>query len=128
MKNAVMLKEHGNARLGLLTLALFLAISGYLGYRIIPVYLQQDAFHDDLTSLAGRATKSGWGNRKIVSQVMQSGKSKNFKVERKDIRIQRVRGRSEVSLVVNYSRTEEFPGGYTYVFHLRSAVLGSYWF
>ncbi len=128
MKNAVMLKEHGNARLGFLTLALFLAISGYLGYRIIPVYLQQDAFHDDLVSLAGRATKSRWGNRKIVSQVMQSGKSKNFKVERKDIRIQRVRGRSEVSLVVNYSRTEEFPGGYTYVFHFRSTALGSYWF
>jgi len=128
MKNAVMLKEHGNARLGFLTLALFLAISGYLGYRIIPVYLQQDAFHDDLTSLAGRATKSRWGNHKIVSQVMQSGESKNFKVERKDIRIQRVRGRSEVSLVVNYSRTEEFPGGYTYVFHFRSTALGSYWF
>ncbi len=128
MKNAVMLKEHGNARLGFLTLALFLAISGYLGYRIIPVYLQQDAFHDDLVSLAGRATKSRWGNRKIVSQVVQSGKSKNFKVERKDIRIQRVRGRSEVSLVVNYSRTEEFPGGYTYVFHFRSTALGSYWF
>ncbi len=128
MKNAVMLKEHGNARLGLLTLALFLAISGYLGYRIIPVYLQQDAFHDDLVSLAGRATKSRWGNRKIVSQVVQSGRSKNFKVERKDIRIQRVRGRSEVSLVVNYSRIEEFPGGYTYVFHFRSTALGSYWF
>ncbi len=128
MKNAVMLKEHGNARLGFLTLALFLAISGYLGYRIIPVYLQQDAFHDELVSLAGRATKSRWGNRKIVSQVLQSGKSKNFKVERKDIRIQRVRGRSEVSLVVNYSRIEEFPGGYTYVFHFRSTALGSYWF
>ncbi len=128
MKNAVMLKEHGNARLGFLTLALFLAISGYLGYRIIPVYLQQDAFNDDLTSLAGRATKSRWGNRKIVSQVMQSGGSKNFKVKQKDIRIQRVRGRSEVSLVVNYSRTEEFPGGYNHVFHFRSTALGSYWF
>ena len=92
------------------------------------MYLEQDAVHDDLFSLAGRATKSGWDNRKIVNQVMQLGESKNFKVERKDIRVQRVRGRSEVSIVVNYSRTEEFPGGYTYVFHLRSAVLGSYWF
>ncbi len=128
MKNAVVLKERGNARLGFLTLALFLAISGYLGYRIITVYLEQDAFHDDLLSLAGRATKSGWDTRKIVSQVMQLGESKNFKVERKDIRVQRVRGRSEVSLVVNYSRTEEFPGGYTYVFHFRSATLSSYWF
>ncbi len=128
MKNAVVLKERGNARLGFLTLALFLAISGYLGYRIITVYLEQDAFNDDLLSLAGRATKSGWDTRKIVSQVMQLGESKNFKVERKDIRVQRVRGRSEVSLVVNYSRTEEFPGGYTYVFHFRSATLASYWF
>ncbi len=128
MKNAVVLKERGNIRLGFLTLALFLAISGYLGYRIISVYLEQDAFHDDLLSLAGRATKSGWDTRKIVSQVMQLGESKNFKVERKDIRVQRVRGRSEVSLVVNYSRTEEFPGGYTYVFHFRSTTLASYWF
>ncbi len=128
MKNAVVLKERGNTRLGFLTLVLFLAISGYLGYRIIPVYLEQDAFHDNLFSLAGRATKSGWDNRKVVSQVMRLGESKNFKVERKDIRVQRVRDRSEVSLVVNYSRTEEFPGGYTYVFHFRSAALGSYWF
>ncbi len=128
MKNAVVLKERGNIRLGFLTLALFLAISGYLGYRIIPVYLEQDAFHDDLLSLAGRATKSGWDTRKIVSQVMQLGESKNFKVERKDIRVQRVRGRSEVSLVVNFSRTEEFPGGYTYVFHFRSTTLASHWF
>ena len=128
MKNTVVLKERGNIRLGFLTLALFLAMSGYLGYRIIPVYLEQDAFHDDLLSLAGRATKSGWDTRKIVSQVMQLGKSKNFKVERKDIRVQRVRGRSEVSLVVNFSRTEEVPGGYTYVFHFRSATLASYWF
>ncbi len=128
MKNGVVLKEHGNARLGFLTLVLFLAISGCLGYRIIPVYLEQDAFHDNLFSLAGRATKSGWDNRKVVSQVMRLGESKNFKVERKDIRVQRVRDRSEVSLVVNYSRTEEFPGGYTYVFHFRSATLASYWF
>ncbi len=128
MKNAVVLKERGNARLGFLTLVLFLAISGYLGYRIIPVYLEQDAFHDNLFSLAGRATKSGWDNRKVVSQVMRLGESKNFKVERKDIRVQRVRDRSEVSIVVDYSRIEEFPGGYTHVFHLRSAVLGSYWF
>jgi len=128
MKNSVVLKEHGNARLGFLTLVLLLAISVYLGYRIIPVYLEQDAFHDDLLSLAGRATRSGWENRKIVSQVMQLGESKNFKVERKDIRVQRVRGRSEVSLVVNYSRIEDFPGGYTHVFHLRSAALGSHWF
>ena len=128
MKNAVVLKERGTARLGFLTLVLFLAISGYLGYRIIPVYLEQDAFHDNLFSLAGRATKSGWDNRKVVSQVMRLGESKNFKVERKDIRVQRVRDRSEVILVVNYSRTEEFPGGYTYVFHFRSATLASYWF
>ncbi len=128
MKNAVVLKERGNARLGFLTLVLFLAISGYLGSRIIPVYLEQDAFHDNLFSLAGRATKSGWDNRKVVSHVMRLGESKNFKVERKDIRVQRVRGRSEVSLVVNYSRIEEFPGGYDYVFHFRSTALGSYWF
>jgi hypothetical protein len=129
MKDAVVPKELGNIRLGCLTLALLLAISGYLGYRIIPVYLEQDAFHDDLFSLAGRATRSSWDNRKIISQVMQLAESKNFQVERKDIRIQRVRGRSEVSLVVNYSRSEEFPGGYTYVFHFRcSATLGSYWF
>ncbi len=128
MKNAVVLKERGITRLGFLTLALFLATSGYLVYRIIPVYVEQDAFHDDLFSLAGRATKSGWGNRKIVSQVLQLGESKNFEVERKHIRVQRVRGRSEVSIIVDYSRTEEFPGGYTYVFHFRSATLSSYWF
>ncbi len=121
-------KESGNTRLAVLILLSFLAILGYLCYRIIPVYLEKDAFHGDLLSIAGRATRSGWDNRRIIRQLMQMGESRNFTVKEKDIRIQRIRGRSEVAIEVNYSRTEEFPGGYLYVFHFRSATLGSYWF
>ncbi len=121
-------KESGNTRLAVLILLSFLAILGYLCYRIIPVYLEKDAFHDDLLSIAGRATSSGWDNRRIIRQLIQMGESRNFTVKEKDIQIQRVRGQSEVAIEVNYSRTEEFPGGYLYVFHFRSATLGTYWF
>ena len=121
-------KERGITRRGYLVLVLFLAILGYLSYRIIPVYLDQDTFNEALLSLAGKATRSNWDDRRIVRQVTQLAESKHFKVARKDIRIQHVRGRQEVVLEVDYSRTEEFPGGYAYVFHFHSATLGSYWF
>ena len=123
-----MSKETGKTRLAVLILLPFLAILGYLCYRIIPVYLEKDAFHDALISIGGKATRSGWDNRRIIRQLMQLGESRNFTVKQKDIRIQRVRGRPEVAIEVNYSRTEEFPGGYLYVFHFRSATLASYWF
>ena len=121
-------KKRGIKRLGYLAVVLIFAIVGYLSYRVVTVYLDQDAFDEALLSLAGEATSSGWDNRRIVSQVMQLGESSNFKVERRDIRVQRVRGRAEVVLEVDYSRTEEFPGGYAYVFQFHSASLGSYWF
>ncbi len=37
-------RECGKIRIAYLVLVLFLAVLGYLSYRIIPVYAQQDAF------------------------------------------------------------------------------------
>jgi len=117
-------KERGDTRLGCLVLVILVAILGYLCYRVIPVYLQQDGFHDDLLTIAGRATKGGWENRRIISRVMQLGKDRNFTVETKDIQVQHIRGRPEIVLVVNYSRTVDFPGGYVYKFYFRSVAPG----
>ena len=120
-----MWKERGDTRLGCLVLVLLVAILGYLCYRIIPVYLERDGFHDALLTIAGRATIGRWENRRIINRVMQLGENRNFTIEQKDIQIQNIRGRPEVVLVVNYSRTEEFPGGYVYKFYFRSVAPGS---
>jgi hypothetical protein len=87
--------------------------------------LERDGFHDSLLTIAGRATLQGWGNRRIVNRVLRLGVDSNFTVEQKDIQVQHIRGRPEVVLVVNYSRTEEFPGGYVYKFYFRSVASGS---
>jgi len=126
--NTVVSGECGKIRIGYLVLVLFLAILGYLSYRIVPVYVQQDAFDEDLLSLAGAATRKGWDNGEIVNQVRQLGKGRNFQIKAKDIRIQRVRGQATVALEVNYTRSEEFPGGYVYVFSFSSSTEGSYFF
>ncbi len=122
---AVVSKERGDTNLGCLVLVLLVAILGYLCYRVIPVYLDRDGFHDDLLTIAGRATLQGWGNRRIISRVLELGESSDFTVEQKDIQVQHIRGRPEVVLVVNYSRTEEFPGCYVYKFYFRSVAPGS---
>jgi hypothetical protein len=114
--------------MGYVVLILFLAVLGYLSYRIVPVYVHQDAFDEDLLDLAGNATRAGWDNGKIVTQVRELGKTKNFHIEAKDIRIRRARGRSEVTLQVNYTRSEEFPGGYVHVFSFSTSTEGSYFF
>ncbi|MCK5353382.1 hypothetical protein KAJ77_12400 [bacterium] len=120
-----MSRERGETKLGCLVLIVLVAILGYLCYRVIPVYLERDGFHDSLLTIAGRATLQGWGNRRIVNRVLQLGVDSNFTVEQKDIQVQHIRGRPEVVLVVNYSRTEEFPGGYVYKFYFRSVAPGS---
>ena len=84
--NTVVSRECGKTRIGYLVLVLFLAVLGYLSYRIVPVYLQQDAFDEDLLSLAGDATRRGWDNGKIVDQVRRLGKTRNFIIAAKDIR------------------------------------------
>jgi len=50
-------------------LVLFLAVFGYLSYRIVPVYTQKDAFHEELLGLAGTATRRGWNHNKIVAII-----------------------------------------------------------
>jgi len=122
---AVVSRERGETQLGCLVLVVLVAMLGYLCYRVIPVYLERDGFHDELLTIAGRATLQGWGNRRIVNRVLRLGEDSNFTVERKDIQVQHIRGRPEVVLVVNYSRTEEFPGGYVYQFYFRSVAPGS---
>ncbi len=124
MGSTVMRNERGDTRLGCVVLILLVAILGYLVYRIVPVYLERDAFHEALLDISGRATIARWDNRRIIEQVMQLAESENFSVEAKDIQIQHIRGRPEVVIVVNYTRTEEFPGGYVYVFYFRSVAQG----
>jgi len=127
-ENTVVSRECGKIRIGYLVLVLFLAVLGYLSYRIIPVYAQQDAFYEELLSLAGTATRRGWDTGEIVNQVRQLGKTRNFQIKASDIRVHRARGRSEVTLEVNYTRSEEFPGGYVHVFSFSSSTEGSYFF
>jgi len=127
-ENTVVSRECGKIRIAYLVLVLFLAVLGYLSYRIIPVYAQQDAFYEELLSLAGTATRRGWDTGEIVNQVRQLGKTRNFQIKASDIRVHRARGRSEVTLDVNYTRSEEFPGGYVHVFSFSSSTEGSYFF
>lgn len=110
MGSAVMRKERGETGLGCVVLLLLVAILGYLVYRIVPVYMERDDFHEALLDISGRATIARWDNRRIIDQVKRSAVSRNFTVEAKDILIQHIRGRPEVVIVVNYTRTEEFPG------------------
>ena len=121
---AVVSRERGETKLGCLVLIVLVAMLGYLCYRVVPVYMERDGFHDSLLTIAGRATLQSWGNRRIVNRVLQLGVDRNFTVEQKDIQVQHIRGRPEVVLVVNYSRTEEFPGGYVYKFYFRSVAPG----
>ena len=126
--NILVSRESGKTRVLYVILLLLLACVAYLSYRIVPVYVQQDAFDEELLELAGTATRAGWDNGEIVNQVRKLGKTKNFQISARDVRIRRERGRSEVVLQVNYTRSERFPGGYVHVFSFSSSSEGSYFF
>ena len=104
---------------------LVLAALGYGVYRVVPVYWEQDLFFDELLEIAGKGTVQRWDDRVIARQVMALGQTMNFDVERRSVRVERVRDRPEIIVIVDYSRTEEFPGGYQYVFKFHSAAAGN---
>lgn len=120
----VKLKKRRERSSSLIVLFMLLAILGYLGYRIIPVYLAQEAFQEDLLHLAGRAALDQQDNRTIAEHVVELGQARQFSIQEENIRIQRVPENPEVGIVVDYTKTTEFPGGYIYVFHLRSEAQG----
>ena len=120
----VKLKKRREKSLSLIVLFMLLAVLGYLGYRIVPVYLAQGAFQEDLLYLAGRAALDQQDNRTIAEQVVELGQARLFSIQEESIRIQRIPENPEVSIVVDYTKTAEFPGGYVYVFHLRSEAQG----
>jgi len=120
----VKLKKRREKSLSLIVLFMLLAVLGYLGYRIVPVYLAQEAFQEDLLYLAGRAALDQQDNRTIADQVVELGQARQFSIQEENIRIQRIPENPEVGIVVDYTKTTEFPGGYVYVFHLRSEAQG----
>jgi len=120
----VRLKKRRARFSNLIVLIMLVAILGYLGYRIVPVYMAQEAFQEDLRHLAGRAVLDYQDNRTLAEQVVQLGQARRFSLQEENVRIQRVPENPEVGIVVDYTKTTEFPGGYIYVFHLRSEAQG----
>jgi hypothetical protein len=118
-------RQRGEGTLGCLFVILLFAILGYAAYRIVPIYLEQDNFQDELLRIAGRGTVQRWDDRVISKQVIALGKNMNFEVDQHSIRVERVRDRPEIIVILDYSRTEEFPGGYQYVFKFHYAAAGN---
>ena len=123
MENAyaiLKLKRRRETSLNVIVLVMLLALLGYLGYQIVPVYAAQGAFQEGLLDLARDSALRQWDNQTIAQQVVQLGQARQFSVQEENIRIQRFQDNPQVGIVVDYTKTEEFPGGYIYVFYFRS--------
>ncbi len=118
------LKKRRAGHLSVLVLAVLLAILGYLGSQIVPVYLAQRAFYGDLVDLAGRSALDQQDNLTITQQVVQLAQARNFNVQEHNVLISRVPERPELAILVDYTTTAEFPGGYIYIFYFHSVAEG----
>ena len=125
MRTTLGKRQRGGVTLGCLFVILLFAVLGYATYRIVPIYMEQDDFYDELLTIAGRGTVQRWNDRVIFQQVMALAQNMNFEVAQHNIRVEGVRDLPEIIVVVDYSRTEEFPGGYQYVFKFHSAAAGN---
>ena len=123
MENAyaiLKLKRRRETSLNVIVLVMLLALLGYLGYQIVPVYAAQGAFQEGLLDLARDSTLRQWNDQTIAQQVVQLGQARQFSVQKENIRIQRFQDNPQIGIVVDYTKTEEFPGGYIYLFSFRS--------
>ena len=126
MRNTPEGRQRGAGNLGCLFVILILAVLGYGGYRIVPVYMDKDDFFDELLLIAGKGTVQRWDDRVVRRQVTALAQNMDFQVAPNGIRIEHVRERPEIIVVVDYSRTLEFPGDYEYVLEFHSAAAGNF--
>ena len=118
------LKKRQSGLVTFLVLAVLLAILGYLGSQIVPVYLAQRAFYGDLVDLAGRSALDQQDNLTITQQVVQLAQARDFNISEHNVLISRVPERPELAILVDYTKTTEFPGGYIHVFYFHSVAEG----
>ena len=117
---ALMRKKRRLAALNVIVMFMLLAILGYLSYKIAPVYVAQGTFQESLLDLASRSGISQQDNRTIAQQVVDLGQARQLRVEAENVLIHRFQDKPDVGIVVDYTKTEEFPGGYIHVFYFRS--------
>ena len=115
-------KKRRLAALNVIVMFMLLAILGYLGYKIFPVYVAQGTFQEGLLDLASRSGISQQDNRTIAQQVVELGQARQFNVQAENVLIHRFPDKPDIGIVVDYTKTKEFPGGYIYVFYFRSAA------
>ncbi|MEE8349379.1 MAG: hypothetical protein V3R94_07405 [Acidobacteriota bacterium] len=125
MKDTPRVRERGAGNVGCLFVIVLFAVIGYGAFRIVPVYWEQDNFHDELLVIAGKGTVERWNDRIISRQVMALAKNMNFDVEQGQIRVERVRDRPEIIVILDYSRTLDFPGDYQHTFEFHTAAAGN---
>ena len=113
-------RKRREAALNLIVMFMLLAILGYLGYKILPVYVAQGDFQEGLLDLASRSGISQQDNQTIVQQVVELGQARQLSIRAENVLIHRLQDKPDIGIVVDYTRTREFPGGYIYVFYLRS--------
>ena len=112
--------QRGIIKLGCLSFLALWTCLGYLSYRIVPVYLEKNAFSDGLVKIASRASSEQWPDSRIVSLALAMAKEKDFEMREEDIQVKHVHGGPEVILIVNYQRTEIFPSNYKHVFQFKT--------
>ena len=105
-----------------IVMSMLFAILGYLGYIILPIYAAQGTFQEGLLDLVSRSEISQQDTQTIVQQVVELGQARQFSVQAENVRVYRFPHKPDIDIVVDYTKTREFPGGFIYVFYLRSGT------
>ncbi len=115
-------KKRREATSNFIVMFMLFAILGYLGYIVLPVYAARGTFQEGLLDLVSRQGISQQDNQTIVQQVVELGQARQFSVQAENVRVHRFQDKPDIGIVVDYTKTKEFPGGYIYVFYFRSAA------
>ncbi|HEY2933071.1 MAG TPA: hypothetical protein VGK99_15115 [Acidobacteriota bacterium] len=117
--------QKGEGRIGCLFVILLAVALGYVGFKIIPVYIDKMNFEEDLGREASKAGANFWTDEKVKQDILLMARFRNFQMGESDITITRSRVLGgEVKIDTKYTVPVDFPGyHYTFKFEAKASSL-----
>ncbi len=106
--------QRGDVPVGCLLGGVVLLIVVLVAIKITPVVLNVGELDNKISTLADRANRREYNDKRILKDILQKAESLDLPVAKKNVKIKRTSNRIKITVI--YTIPIEFPG-YTFMWH-----------